>query len=367
MKYNILVVITILVLISSCKTKSTSEIQRNTDSPIIELKDVERIFKLTDIVIDSISIIKLSNDYTIGKCSKILQFKGFFFLSDPQTKSLLAFNNIGELKFIIDKKGRGPGEFVSITDFSIDPLNNHIYIYDEHLGKLLWYNMKGIFVGEKILGIIFRNIAIDSSENIYLFSDIINRYKNKNYPAGLWKYNIHKKEMTLLFEEKRKDLLLLRNGLNGFGSEIVFYPVQNKEAYKIEDGKLSLLVSFSYNSPNDNWWTSSILLSDKYLFAQCVEDNSSIFTLVNLKSLNSIIGKSFINDINGLPIGVPKLIKDKNLIFVAFPYDILNCSKYQHLISKFGVNIELANRKSKAITKNLKNNDNPLILEFKLK
>ena len=147
MKYFFLIVL-LLVLLTTCdKNEQKSE--------GIKKIDVSSAFGQNDKVFlseiaDSISYIQLQSDSNciigdIRKPDKNIQFGlDRFFINDG--KNLFSFNNSGAFLFKIGRQGKGPGEYISIDNFSILEKYRLILIYSAAQQKLLIYTYENKFV-----------------------------------------------------------------------------------------------------------------------------------------------------------------------------------------------------------------------------
>jgi len=66
---------------------------------------------------------------------------------------LLIFDINGSFKKLIQNEGKGPGEYVSISDFTFDPVNKLIVILDSYQKKVLHFSLSGEFIREYALDI----------------------------------------------------------------------------------------------------------------------------------------------------------------------------------------------------------------------
>ena len=77
----------------------------------------------------------------ISRIEKIKIIDNYILIKDKYYKSLLIFNTNGNFLHKIDKVGEGPDEYINIFDFSYDPENKWVYIYDNYLMKVIIYNL----------------------------------------------------------------------------------------------------------------------------------------------------------------------------------------------------------------------------------
>ena len=105
--------------------------------------------------------------------SKIKIHNNHFFIMDSYLSNLLVYDFNGSAIAKIGKKGNGPNEYLSVTDFDIDN-NGNIYVIDGTLDKLFVYDPAFKFILKKDLP----------------FSvDIIKVLENGNFLLGLSSWN----------------------------------------------------------------------------------------------------------------------------------------------------------------------------------
>lgn len=91
-----------------------------------------------------------SIDYMFTEADKIVYKNNTFYILDWMNRKLVAFNKQGNPVLSLNKRGRGPGEYLQITDFDIDD-NNGIWIVDGQDDVLLHYSGDCSFIGSKKL------------------------------------------------------------------------------------------------------------------------------------------------------------------------------------------------------------------------
>jgi hypothetical protein len=53
----------------------------------------------------------------------------------------------GKLLFKLDRKGPGPEEYISVSDFTVDPVSKTLFIHDLQKQRILQYDFSGTFIG----------------------------------------------------------------------------------------------------------------------------------------------------------------------------------------------------------------------------
>ena len=105
-----------------------------------------------DALFDSIEFVKLETyqECLIGNIDKIEYYQNNFYILDKNiTRTLFCYSRQGSFNFKIHNEGKGPGEYISIVDFTIDHSNNKIQILDFTSQKILTFNLDGKFISEK--------------------------------------------------------------------------------------------------------------------------------------------------------------------------------------------------------------------------
>lgn len=108
-------------------------------------KDPETKFFLTELSSD-IRYLKLETrpECMIDQVMKVLVDNNLVFVHSHSNPAghLFIFSNSGKFIRQIGKQGRGPGEYSSVHDFTIDRENKKIYLIDS-MGKLFVYDYSG--------------------------------------------------------------------------------------------------------------------------------------------------------------------------------------------------------------------------------
>jgi len=148
--------ISILISLISLIFISCSDTTKKENVIFIDAKKVEQI-NLNEIF-TKVKIIPLqSGDSSlISEIRNVTYWKDEFYILDTNQKSILVFNTLGRFSRKLHKVGKGPGEYLEIADFAINPYNNNIELVD---GRSLYsYDKNGNFENkERIINDEFRS------------------------------------------------------------------------------------------------------------------------------------------------------------------------------------------------------------------
>ena len=89
-------------------------------------------------------ILETKPESLIARISELQVFEDYLFVLDRIGRSLIAFSREGKFIRRIGGLGRGSGEFSTIEDFTVDPVNRLIYIMDRHIVHK--YTIDGVYI-----------------------------------------------------------------------------------------------------------------------------------------------------------------------------------------------------------------------------
>ena len=139
----------ILNLIGCNNTKRESDSIDRVNSINIFRNKINSINSLQ--LINNLRIIPLetSNKGMIGEISKIIKTDHKYFILDSKfAKNVFVFDLNGNFLYNVGNNGKGPGEYATPIDFSIDEDKNILVIVDRH-NKLIKTDLEGNFIMER--------------------------------------------------------------------------------------------------------------------------------------------------------------------------------------------------------------------------
>ena len=178
-----------LFICASCIGSKNGILEQNKTFDIII--DPDRFtddLDLSCILTDSIEIIKLetSDECLIGEIKKVSFTDQFIFVSDPYvSQKIFMFDKNGKFVKSIGSQGGGPGEYNTISNFTIT--GDSLLIQDYNLHKYLVYSIKeNRFVGD---------IRYEPHHHsIVAYPDIL-YFVSGYFPADSGSYNLHRLDL----------------------------------------------------------------------------------------------------------------------------------------------------------------------------
>ena len=157
--------------------KNIHEIGVNKELYIIDIDKAEKVkeFFLSEICSNMKTIILETNENVlIGQVGGVQVYKDYIFVLDgSKNVALYVFNMEGQFIRKYGSRGNGPGEYLSIEDFTIDTENEIIYLMDGDADQILLYDIHtGKYVNKIKLEIRTYNCTHIQYINEKLYTDI---------------------------------------------------------------------------------------------------------------------------------------------------------------------------------------------------
>ena len=108
------------------------------------------------------------DEFILDNFDKILFRDQRIFIKPSNRGQLFVFSHEGEGLAIIDQPGAGPGEYLHLTDFDVDSVNQQIIILDAGNRKVLHYSYAGELISEKSLDLYIKLLKT------YYYNDAVN-------------------------------------------------------------------------------------------------------------------------------------------------------------------------------------------------
>ena len=149
---------TIILAVGICTSCGQRQPKHENNTPIYvgELATVivppqEETVPLDSFITD-VEFMKLgkTGDILIGGVDKLWITEQHVIVADRlHSKAIFVFDREGNARTVINRLGRGPQEYTSLTDVTLTPDKEKIVVLDNHKKKLLFYNMNGDFLYDK--------------------------------------------------------------------------------------------------------------------------------------------------------------------------------------------------------------------------
>lgn len=134
-----------LLVLLSCKHESPEQQITLMNDSIQTIFLPDPAYPRMENLIDSVNCIQLETNMEclLANIYKIEAYHDRFYIIDDRGEAIFIFNNKGKFLFKISHKGRGPKEYLKITDISFDPLTQKLIASDCFSKKIFVYNPNG--------------------------------------------------------------------------------------------------------------------------------------------------------------------------------------------------------------------------------
>lgn len=131
-----------LFALTACKNESNQDEQRPAQKiDVAAIEETDRLIAPRDLLIDvEYIVLNQLDSFFLTSARKILEFDEKLLILDGNKEELAAYEMNGNLIGRVGKKGRGPEEFMSATDFAVDAARGKILIFSRTDKALIEYN-----------------------------------------------------------------------------------------------------------------------------------------------------------------------------------------------------------------------------------
>lgn len=341
--------------------------------------------------------LETTSESLLGNINKLCYDDGMLFVFDRENNIVLSFTENGKFCNKISQKGRGPMEYIELTDISINPYSKELCLLDLSGGKILTFDYQGNYKDGKPLFYYYGGLEF-SKKHIYMSTGFTgntrvptidcNRVIIANHSQEpLFKAFPYKEELRYSFhwEDYR--------AIQSFDNNIYFHHSLSDTIWEIKDslcvarflidftkrGKLfkdeewNTMTDEKYTKLKDNirYFSGKYLISGSWLYASITNPNKMVTPLLyNFKTKQKKYGY-FSSSNNNFYIQLLYNSLDFSLgknrfVKVIQPFET---KRYLQQLKKLGIKNQLSSTENKLFNKILKEEDNPvlLIIQFKEK
>lgn len=363
----------ILILVICCKDHNEGNANIYTITADI---DQENRISLFDIAAKVRLIPLETNDESlIAHITKIIIDRNKIYIYDRTQNEIFLFDKNGKFLSKINQKGRGPNEYMAITDLRINPFSKQLEVLDPW-GKLLTFNLNGIYM--KTLKLPKEIHAYD--EFIPINNDSIAFYSlSEPYTLNIYSRS-SSKIVHQSFESKKK--LTINSPLSSFyrfQDTVYFTRYLYDDVYSITKHGVNpayqwlfpkykydpdeVIPEYDRNNRKDYFSIQELL---PYTHINTLENDLYRYTCISIQS-----GKKYINIFHNKKTNKNTVFNKTKEGIIFTPY-ILNDTLALGPIEPWRkreeyLNEQILDNENLEILNNLSENDNPILIEYTLK
>lgn len=146
--------------VTACTNHKTATIEAD------KVMDINTIDGYMDEVVDTVIYLPLemTDNSALSRVQKIWADDSLYFLADFNYSKIVAYTHEGQLKFVLNKRGQGPEEYLEIRNFTVD--GGKLYTIDNFQNKIFIFDKNnGDFIDSKQTNIIASDlVALDNGQ-----------------------------------------------------------------------------------------------------------------------------------------------------------------------------------------------------------
>ncbi len=363
------IIVIVALLISGCKQAA----RQDESGYSFSFTDYDKTLPMES-VFESVEAIFLDSKDAplIGKVGKFIMKNDLLYIQDKLNHTILTFDMKGNFIRILDKKGKGPGEYLIINDFELNEFDNTIDVMVQ-TGVVYQYTLDGQFVGRYILPGEIKAVHnfVNLTKDIVVFYNCLTEYRLYYYSRS--------RNAIIRKEFKRPVSPATRSGspFTKINGKISFYEGFSNQRYSIdtngiyEDYKIDLgeynlyyenIIAYGYEKLMNELESRSLQKAnpfattenDEYIVTNIMISDKRFNLLINRKNGSQTGLKAFTNGCL-FPSDADKL-QGNELIKIIPAYML---SKYTTPNRKGGLQMPVVDHISEF--------DNPVVLKYKLK
>lgn len=268
--------------------------------------------KVISSFIDTITYVALDSDSnglfkTIDKL--MVQDNKYFVFDCFGRNQVLVFDSTGKFLFPVGHKGKGPGEYIRIRNFTVDSKN--IYLINNDLNLLLTYDLSGNFVKQQKLPFIaFDMAAFDNGDLIFSWHQ--NQGGNDNrklVKIVITDNNLYIKQQLLPINDDDGNILSKRYYLTSTDDLIIFHNLFSNSVYTFNKQKSEIASIYKIdfkdkeipddkkkshldNDGYDYLITTPFIIPGYIIGSLMTNDNKSNIYLYNIKKTRDMLQPS---------------------------------------------------------------------------
>lgn len=163
MKRKLLLTALSAFLLLSCNSNHSSKVKGTENIVTVDIPSSEANFsKNFDSLFDFRNFVALetNDECLLKKVSKVSFYNKEIYILDEREKKIYVFSNEGKYRRCYSHLGQGPGEYLSLSDFTIK--KDTLYILDGLGGKLLQYGLNDSLL---------KSLDVEKAQGIHVFSN----------------------------------------------------------------------------------------------------------------------------------------------------------------------------------------------------
>lgn len=161
MRQGAIILLSLLMVVSCKGTKSDCAVDRTIECRESQIRpDIpEYVKEVTFLPLEA------GDNTLLGSVDKVAFYNDLIYIADYSSRKILAYDMNGKLCFVLDRQGRGPGEYLEVKSFTVD--SDNLYVLDNIGKKLLAYDpLTGEYKASREMPIVAWDVEVLSNGDL---------------------------------------------------------------------------------------------------------------------------------------------------------------------------------------------------------
>ncbi len=265
MRKGILILLSLLIVVSCKDAKSDRAVDRTIECRESQIRpDIpEYVKNVTFLPLES------GDNTLLGSVDKVAFYNDLIYIADYRSRKILAYDMNGKLCFVLDRQGRGPGEYLEVKSFTVDADN--LYVLDNSGKKLLVYDsLTGEYKASRKMPIVAWDVEVLSNGDlVFAFVTAGGKLSKEQPPYRLFvtdnDLNI-KTQMLGYGENEGSDVLGYGRFFSAYGDKILFCSYGNDAYYVLDrsNGDITEAVGIDFENKASRKAKNDMFLINSY-------------------------------------------------------------------------------------------------------
>lgn len=256
----------LLLMVYACSEKGS---QPNVSPQVIDCKGATFLHPSELFGSITYSVLEDGDEALFSRADKAAFEAGNLYVADFKSGKVLSFSKDGTFRFSVDRRGRGPQEYVSLTSFSVN--NGNIFILDGDRRTVLCYNATdGAYIDKWEIDFEAWDLeALDNGNILFAFAPLSlvkDRKKEGCYRFILTDPKMNPITRLLPFDPLSFDILSYKHYLSTSGDKIIAaaFDMDGCHIFSRKDGSLENTYKLDLDNsiPADKRNDFNVLLSN---------------------------------------------------------------------------------------------------------
>jgi len=302
---------------------------------------------------DELKYLKLELDLLnpIGRIKQLICYNDGYFIFDNITNKVFHYSLEGKIRFVLNRKGKGPGEYQEISSISLSYPDSLLVIYDKSAASIKFYStLNGRFKKALYLQYLPLSITYFGDEKIVAYMNFNSHPKevHEKEPHNLIYFNDPAKILSsfLPYDPNLAFPNYSANTFTGSGSRKFFTPPFYNEVFVLDSKSCTPFLTIDFGKYNfnekvfegtnsssersSNLYKSNLVFSkfnfhefSKYYFFNFTWKGTVHRVLINKENNNVSVFNASKNDINQYPGETFLGCSGNKMYFAIEPFDMI--------------------------------------------